>query len=72
MTDDCIDCGLCVPACPVNAISADADVPADQQMFIDINRELAEVWSTIVERKPAPDDAHQWAAVKDKLSQLSR
>ena len=47
-------------------------MPADQQMFIDLNRELAEAWSPIVERKPAPDDAHQWAAVKDKLSRLSR
>lgn len=55
-----------------NAIYADADVPADQQMFIDLNRELAEAWSPIVERKPAPDDAYQWAAVKNKLSQLSR
>lgn len=34
---DCIDCGACQPACPVNAIFPEADVPADQQKFIEIN-----------------------------------
>lgn len=36
--DECIDCGACEPACPVSAIFAEDDVPADQQRFIEINR----------------------------------
>jgi ferredoxin len=33
----CIDCGACEPACPVNAIYAEADLPADQAQFTAIN-----------------------------------
>jgi ferredoxin len=39
--DDCIDCAVCVPECPVNAIYADEDVPANQQDLIGLNAELA-------------------------------
>lgn len=35
--DECIDCRLCIPECPVNAIFADGDVPPDQQRFFQIN-----------------------------------
>ncbi len=34
---ECIDCGACVPACPVNAIFVDSEVPADQARFTEIN-----------------------------------
>jgi NAD-dependent dihydropyrimidine dehydrogenase PreA subunit len=37
--DECIDCGACVPACPVSAIFAEEDVPTDQHPFIAKNRE---------------------------------
>jgi NAD-dependent dihydropyrimidine dehydrogenase PreA subunit len=37
--DECIDCGACVPACPVSAIFPEEDVPADQMSFIAKNRE---------------------------------
>ncbi len=35
--DECIDCGACEPACPVSAIYAEDDVPADQAEFKEIN-----------------------------------
>ncbi|RZI40901.1 ferredoxin family protein [Herbaspirillum sp. HC18] len=70
--DDCIDCGLCVPECPVCAIYPEADVPADQKQFITLNRELAEDWAPIIGKKPALPDAHEWADVKNKLEQLIR
>ena len=35
--DECIDCGACEPACPVSAIFADGDVPADQAIYIEID-----------------------------------
>jgi ferredoxin len=64
--DECIDCTLCVPECPVEAIFAEDDVPDAQQAFIAKNRELAAKWKPIIERKPAPADADAWAKVKDK------
>ncbi len=39
--DECIDCAVCIPECPVNAIYAEEDVPADQVAFIKLNAELA-------------------------------
>ena len=35
--DECIDCGACVPACPVSAIFAEDDVPADQAAYTEID-----------------------------------
>lgn len=35
--DECIDCGACEPACPVNAIFAEDDVPEDMRPWIEIN-----------------------------------
>ena len=69
---DCIDCAVCVPECPVNAIYADEDVPADQQDFIPLNAELATTWKTITKTKKALPDADEWADIKDKRSHLER
>src|SRR6478672_1852780 len=64
--DECIDCTLCVPECPVEAIFAEDDGPSDQKDFIGMNRELAAQWKPIIERKPAPADADEWAKTKAK------
>jgi ferredoxin len=70
--DECIDCTLCVPECPVEAIFAEDDVPDAQTAFIAKNRELAAMWKPIIERKPAPADADEWAKVKEKKQLLER
>ena len=70
--DECIDCALCVPECPANAIFADDEVPADQRRYIALNAELAKVWKPIVAKKDAPEDADAWLNVKDKLHLLQR
>ena len=64
--DECIDCTLCVPECPVEAIFAEDDVPDDQQAFIAKNAQLAKQWKPLIERKPAPPDADEWAKVTKK------
>ena len=69
---ECIDCALCVPECPANAIFAADDVPADQRRYIALNAELAKVWKPIVAKKDAPADADAWLNVKDKLPLLQR
>jgi ferredoxin len=64
--EECIDCTLCVPECPVEAIFAEDDVPDAQHEFIAKNRELSQKWQPIIERKPAPADADRWKAVAEK------
>ena len=70
--DECIDCTLCVAECPVEAIFAEDDVPEDQREFTALNAELAKTWKVIIERKPGPADADEWAKVKDKRALLER
>ena len=38
--DECIDCGACVPACPVSAIFPEEDVPTDQTAYIALNKDF--------------------------------
>lgn len=70
--NECVDCGLCVPECPVAAIALDSDVPRPQRAFIALNAELAGLWPPIVEKKPAPADAETWAGEAAKLALLER
>ncbi len=70
--DVCIDCAACVPACPVNAIFADADVPAGMQEYAALNAELARDWPQIVRKEEALPGASLWAIAKDKLRLLKR
>jgi len=64
--DECIDCALCEPECPVKAIFSDDEVPDDQKDFLQINRDLAEKWPNITVKIDAPADAQEWENVKDK------
>jgi ferredoxin len=68
--DECIDCAVCIPECPVNAIYAEEDVPADQQHMTQLNADLAKLasWKSITKRKAPLPDADDW---KDKTSKLS-
>jgi ferredoxin len=70
--DECIDCAVCIPECPVNAILPEEDVPQDQQKFIALNAELSKKWPSITKRKPGLPDADEWKDRKDKLSELIR
>ena len=45
--DECIDCALCVPECPIEAIFEEDDLPEDQRHFIGINKQLSEKWPII-------------------------
>ena len=70
--DECIDCTLCEPECPVNAIYPEDDVPAGQEVFVALNAELAPAWPVITVRKDAPPDAAEWDGKPDKLPLLER
>ena len=70
--DECIDCAVCVPECPVNAIFAQEDLPRGQEGYTALNAELAPQWKPIVRTKPALPDADEWASVQDKRHWLQR
>ena len=64
--DECIDCTLCEPECPVEAIYSEDELPPGQEQFLALNAELAREWPVITEMKDPPADADEWAKVKQK------
>lgn len=68
--DVCIDCAVCVPECPVNAIVADHELKPEQHRYVDLNARYSRQWPVITEsREPLPD-AQDWADVSQKFEQL--
>lgn len=59
----CVDCHLCVPECPVEAIYPEEEVPDDQAHYTDLNAELAKEWQAITEVKDALPGADEWAKI---------
>ena len=70
--EECIDCAMCEPECPVNAIVSEDDLPEDQADFLEINEELSAQWPVLTVRKDAPEDADDWEDVSDKRQYLER
>jgi ferredoxin len=66
----CIDCDLCTPECPVDAIFQEDALPESMQHFSELNRDLAKIWPVITEVIPAPLDADEWDDVADKEQYL--
>ena len=64
--DECIDCGLCEPECPIEAIFADDELPKDQIEFIEINAKLADVYENITEAAEPLPDADSFKDVEGK------
>ena len=70
--EECIDCTLCEPECPIGAIFADDDVPEGQELFTELNAELSLIWPVINVSTDSPADAAEWEGVPDKLNLLER
>jgi ferredoxin len=70
--DECIDCALCEPECPAEAIFSEDELPADQSEFLELNADLARKWPNITEKKDSPADAEEWDGVKGKLKYLEK
>ncbi len=68
--DECIDCGVCVPECPVNAIVPDNDVNVDVVFWTELNRKLSKKWPVITTKKDALPDADLWNNKPGKLNLL--
>jgi len=69
--DECIDCGLCEPECPIEAIYADDELPENQIEFIEINAKLADVYENITEAKDALPDAENFKDIEEKVHFLN-
>jgi ferredoxin len=70
--DECIDCTLCEPECPAEAIFAEDDLPDEQMEFVEINAELSQVWPVISEKKDPLPDAEEWDGKTGKTPLLER
>ncbi len=70
--DECIDCTLCEPECPIEAILPEDDLSEEQQIFLKLNAELAQQWPVITTKKDPLPDADEWAGKPNKLALLER
>jgi ferredoxin len=63
--DECIDCGVCEPECPVEAILPDTDSGAEA--WLKLNAEMAAIWPNIARQIDAPADADDYVDVEGKF-----
>ena len=70
--DECIDCTLCEPECPVEAIKSEDDLTDDEQQYLALNTELSAEWPVISEMKDPLPDSDKWRDKTDKLQYLER
>ena len=65
--DECIDCNICVPECPIDAILAEDDLPEDKLEFIELNEKYSRKWPVITAKKDALEDHEEWQGVPGKM-----
>ena len=64
--DECIDCGVCEPECPIEAIHSDTE--DNMEKWIEINKEYSEQWPVITKKKDPPKDSDQWKEISNKFN----
>ena len=69
--DECIDCGVCEPECPVDAIIPDNNADMDINKWLGINQKYSELWPVITTARPedVPLDAAAWKDVPNKYEE---
>ena len=71
--DECIDCAVCIPECPANAIVSEDELSEEERKkWYAINSELSQKWPNITQRKPELPSADEWAKRPDKLIFLEK
>jgi len=53
--DACIDCNLCPPECPADAILP--DIEPDSERWLELNARMAREWPEVTVKRSAPADA---------------
>lgn len=69
--DECIDCGACVPECPVEAIFPEDELPEQWSEYVELNERLSKEWPVISAKKDSLPDADHWGEVAEKRERLS-
>ena len=68
--EECIDCGVCEPECPVDAIVSEGVLtPEEVEKWTDINRNYSLIWPNITQQKDSPPDADDWDGVPNKFEE---
>ena len=68
--DECIDCGVCEPECPIDAIIPDSEPEADK--FLELNRDYSELWPVLTRKKDPLPEAEEFKTVKNKMEFFSK
>jgi len=68
--EECIDCALCEPECPVNAIYSEDELPEKYEEYKALNEKLSQTWPNITSKIDAPADADEWKAIENKRQYL--
>ena len=65
--DECIDCGVCEPECPIDAIKADTDDSVkDKEKWLELNKKYSAIWPNISKKKEPMDEHEKFRNIKDK------
>ena len=66
--DECIDCGVCEPECPIDAIVPDTEDGNDK--WLEVNKKYSEIWPNITVKKDPPQDSDKWLEINTKYSEI--
>ena len=66
--DECIDCGVCEPECPAEAIKADTE--GGLEKWLELNREYSTTWPNITQKGEPPADAKDWDGIDGKFEKF--
>ena len=65
--DECIDCGVCEPECPIDAIKPDVDDIKDKEKWVLINKKYSAIWPNITKKKDPMKDHEKFKKIKNKF-----
>ena len=63
--DECIDCGVCEPECPVEAIHPDTD--DNMEKWLELNTKYSEKWPVITAKNNPLVDTNEWQKIENKF-----
>ena len=73
--EPCIDCGVCVSECPVDAIvgqlNPEDDLTTEERYWLELNEKYSEIWPVVTQKGNPPSDAEDWKTVEDKRKYFS-